>query len=42
MILVDEPDRVLDRADACQVEFRESMVSRLEGGYMPESVRYSI
>lgn len=31
---VDEPERVLGRADACQIEFRESMVSRLEGGYM--------
>ena len=31
---VDEPERVLSRADACQIEFRESMVSRLEGGYM--------
>lgn len=34
LILVDEPDRVLARAEACQIEFRESMVSRLEGGYM--------
>ncbi len=33
-ILVDEPTRVLERAEACQLEFRESMVSRLEGGYM--------
>lgn len=33
-IFVDEPERVLSRADACQIEFRESMVSRLEGGYM--------
>ncbi len=34
LIMVDEPERVLARAEACQIEFRESMVSRLEGGYM--------
>ncbi len=34
MILVDEPERVAARAMACQEEFRESMKSRLEGGYM--------
>ena len=34
MILVDEPAHVLARAEACQLEFRESMVNRLEGGYM--------
>ncbi len=34
MIFVDEPDKVLARAEACQIEFRESMISRLEGGYM--------
>lgn len=34
MILVDEPDRVMERASACQIEFRESMVSRIEGGYI--------
>lgn len=33
-IFVDEPERVISRADACQIEFRESMISRLEGGYM--------
>lgn len=33
-IFVDEPERVLSRAEACQLEFRESMVNRLEGGYM--------
>lgn len=33
-IFIDEPERVLSRAEACQIEFRESMVSRLEGGYM--------
>ena len=33
-IFVDDPDRVLSRAETCQIEFRESMVSRLEGGYM--------
>ncbi len=34
VIFVDEPDKVLARAEACQIEFRESMISRLEGGYM--------
>lgn len=34
MIFVDDPAHVLSRAEACQIEFRESMVSRLEGGYM--------
>ena len=34
LILVDEPEKVLARAQACQIEFRESMISRLEGGYM--------
>ncbi len=34
LIMVDEPDKVLARAEACQLEFRESMISRLEGGYM--------
>ncbi|MBQ9983998.1 MAG: transcription-repair coupling factor [Lachnospiraceae bacterium] len=34
LVLVDEPDKVIARAEACQVEFRESMVNRLEGGYM--------
>lgn len=33
-IYVDDPIRVLERAKACQIEFRESMVGRLEGGYM--------
>lgn len=33
-IFVDDPERVLSRAEACQIEFRESMVNRLEGGYM--------
>ncbi|MDE6434687.1 MAG: transcription-repair coupling factor [Lachnospiraceae bacterium] len=33
-IFVDEPERVLSRAEACQLEFRESMVNRIEGGYM--------
>ncbi|MDO5154999.1 MAG: transcription-repair coupling factor [Eubacteriales bacterium] len=32
--LVDEPGKVLARAQACQLEFRESMIGRLEGGYM--------
>ena len=34
LILIDDPEHVLARAEACQIEFRESMVSRLEGGYM--------
>lgn len=34
LILVDDPEHVLARAEACQIEFRESMVSRLEGGYV--------
>ena len=34
LIIVDEPDKVLARAEACQLEFRESMISRLEGGYI--------
>ncbi|MCM1157368.1 MAG: transcription-repair coupling factor [Bacteroidales bacterium] len=34
LFFVDEPTRVLERANACQIEFRESMISRLEGGYM--------
>lgn len=34
LMLVDDPAHVLARAEACQLEFRESMVSRLEGGYM--------
>jgi transcription-repair coupling factor (superfamily II helicase) len=33
-IFVDEPERVINRGEVCQLEFRESMVSRLEGGYM--------
>ncbi len=34
LILVDEPEKIIARAKACQIEFQESMVSRLEGGYM--------
>ncbi|MDE6625551.1 MAG: transcription-repair coupling factor [Lachnospiraceae bacterium] len=34
MIFVDDPAHIQSRAEACQLEFRESMVSRLEGGYM--------
>ena len=34
MIFVDDPEHVVARAEACQIEFRESMVSRLAGGYM--------
>lgn len=34
IVLVDEPTHVLARAEACQIEFRESMISRLEGGYV--------
>ena len=32
--IVDEPEKVVERANACQLEFRESMMSRLEGGYI--------
>ncbi|MBE5941760.1 MAG: transcription-repair coupling factor [Lachnospiraceae bacterium] len=32
--IVDEPEKVVERANACQIEFRESMMSRLEGGYI--------
>lgn len=34
MVFVDDPAHVLTRAEACQIEFRESMISRIEGGYM--------
>lgn len=34
MVFVDDPVHVLTRAEACQIEFRESMISRMEGGYM--------
>ena len=34
IIYLDEPGRVLERGAACQLEFRESMISRLEGGYI--------
>ena len=34
LFLVDNPYQVEERAKACQLEFRESMVSRLEGGYI--------
>jgi len=34
VIFVDEPEKVLARGQECQTEFRESMFSRLEGGYM--------
>ncbi len=34
MVFVDDPVHVLTRAEACQIEFRESMISRIEGGYM--------
>lgn len=34
MVFVDDPAHVLTRAEACQIEFRESMISRMEGGYM--------
>ncbi len=33
-VIVDEPGKVLARAEICQIEFRESMMSRLEGGYI--------
>lgn len=34
IIFVDDPYHVEERAKACQLEFRESMMSRLEGGYI--------
>lgn len=34
LIFVDDPEHVVARAEACQIEFRESMTDRLEGGYM--------
>jgi transcription-repair coupling factor (superfamily II helicase) len=34
IIFVDEPARVNERAEGYQVEFRESMKGRLEGGYI--------
>lgn len=34
LIFVDDPSRVEERANACAIEFRESVVGRLEGGYM--------
>lgn len=34
LIFVDDPARVETRALACQIEFRESMINRIEGGYI--------
>ncbi len=34
VFIIDEPEKVVERANACQIEFRESMMSRLEGGYI--------
>ena len=34
MVFVDEPDRVLAHAGAIETEFRESMTSRAEKGYI--------
>ncbi|MGN0437344.1 MAG: transcription-repair coupling factor [Lachnospiraceae bacterium] len=34
VFFVDDPYHVEERAKACQLEFRESMISRLEGGYI--------
>ena len=31
---IDEPTRIQERADAVELEFRESMMNRIEGGYM--------
>lgn len=34
IIFVDEPNRVIEKAEAIETEFRESMISRLEKGYV--------
>lgn len=34
LFFVDGPEQVEDRAKACELEFRESMVNRMEGGYI--------
>lgn len=34
MFFLDEPNRILEKGEAYELEFRESMTSRLEGGYI--------
>ena len=34
ILFIDEPSRILERANAVEQEFRESMVNRIEGGYV--------
>jgi len=34
MIIIDEPNRIAETADAVEMEFRESMIHRLEKGYL--------
>ena len=34
IIFVDEPSRVIEKAEAIETEFRESMINRLEKGYV--------
>ncbi len=34
ILFIDEPSRTLERADTVEQEFRESMASRIEGGYV--------
>lgn len=34
MFFIDEPNRVMEKGEAYQTEFRESMIGRLEGGYI--------
>ncbi len=34
LVFIDEPNRIIDRARAIETEFRESMINRLEKGYV--------
>ena len=34
LVFLDEPNRIAEAADACELEFRESMMHRLEKGYV--------
>lgn len=34
VLFIDEPSRILERADTVEQEFRESMANRMEGGYV--------
>ncbi len=34
IIFIDEPNRVIEKAEAVETEFRESMINRLEKGYV--------